>query len=73
MKDLETWNRNYAKKTLWAFLDGKKNLNWLIGTIRYSRVRGKRLAEIFESSKSYGNPSRYQEALSACRKQGWIE
>ncbi len=31
---------NYVKRSMAAYLDGKKNLNWIIGVIRSSGVRG---------------------------------
>ncbi len=31
---------NYVKRSMTAYLDGKKNLNWIIGVIRSSGVRG---------------------------------
>jgi hypothetical protein len=73
VKSPEEGMRRYALKSLMAFLDGEQTLNWIIGAIRESGVRDQRLAEIFERLDGYGDPERYQEALSACREQGWIE
>lgn len=73
VKSVEDTTRNYARKSLMAFLDGEKTLNWIIGVIRSSGVRGSRLTEIFENLRGYeGNPVRYQEARTACREQGWL-
>jgi hypothetical protein len=73
VKSPEEGTRRYALRSLMAFLDGEKNLNWIVGVIRESGIRGQRLAEVFERLEEYGDAERYQEALSACREQGWIE
>lgn len=73
MKTTQQATRNYARGSLMAFLDDKKNLMWLLGVIRSSGVTGPRLQEVFTALKGYGNPMRYQEAHSACRAQGWLE
>ncbi len=72
IKSMDEISRRYARGTLRAFLEGKQNLNWVLGVIRSSAVRGRRLSEIFDGNKGYGNSERYREALSACRDQGWL-
>lgn len=69
IKSMEEITPRYARGALQAFLDGKKNLNWVLGMIRSSGVHGQRLSEIFEGEKGYGNSELYREALSACRDQ----
>lgn len=64
--------RRYAQNSLRAYLEGKKNLNWVVGVIRESGVRGARLADIFERFRDYGDPVRYLQAKKACEDQGWI-
>ncbi len=74
VKSPEEGTRRYVLKSLMAFLDCEQNLNWIVGVIRVSgSVRDQRLAEVFQRLKEYGDPARYQEALSACREQGWID
>lgn len=73
IKSMEITTRNYARGALRAFLEGKKNLNWAVGMVRSSGVRGPRLTEIFENLENYSNPTRYHEALAACREQGWLD
>ena len=34
IKPKETWVRKYRKKSLRAYLEGKKNMNWIIGVLR---------------------------------------
>lgn len=63
---------NYASASARAFLEGKKNLNWLLGMIRGSGVQGARLAEIFEIFRDYGNRQRFEEAVLACRQEGLL-
>ena len=55
-----------------AYLDGKKNLSWIIGVIRSSGVRGQLLMRVFEELKDYGDRRRWEEALDACRRKGII-
>jgi hypothetical protein len=55
-----------------AFLEGAKNLNWIVGTIRSSGLRGDRLAEVFDGLRHCGDQGRHAEAEAACRRQGWL-
>lgn len=73
IKSMDEISRRYACGSLRAFLEGKQNLNWIIGVIESSGVRGRGLSEIFEGQKGYGNSERYREAFSACRDQGWLD
>jgi hypothetical protein len=68
VKTTEISIRNFARGALRAFLEDTKNLNWLLGMIRSSGVRGTRLVEIFENLRDYGNRQRYEEAVVACRR-----
>jgi len=72
IKSMEEISRRYARGSLRAFLEGKKNLSWVLGVIESSEVRGRGLSEIFEGQKGYGNSERYRKAFSACRDQGWL-
>jgi hypothetical protein len=72
MRSIDDWPYNYARGALRAFLNGSKNLTWLLGTIESSGVQGARLAEIFESLRDYGNRQRYEVAVLACHQQGWL-
>ena len=60
---------NYVKKSMIAYLDGKKNLNWILGVIRSSGLRGEPLMRVFEELESYGRRDRWERALEACRKK----
>lgn len=72
VKTVEIAARNFARGALMAFLENTKNLNWLLGMIRSSGIRGPKLVDIFESLRNYGNRQRYEEAVAACREQGWL-
>jgi len=72
VKSVEETTRRYAQNCLRAYLEGKKNLNWVVGVIRESGVRGARLADIFERFRDYGDPVRYLEAKKACEDREWI-
>ncbi|MDK2371897.1 MAG: hypothetical protein QI197_00705 [Candidatus Korarchaeota archaeon] len=60
---------NYVKRSMIAYLDGKKNLNWILGVIRSSGLRGELLMRVFEELESYGRKDRWERALEACRKK----
>jgi hypothetical protein len=72
-KSVEDVTRNYARGALRAFLEGKKTLNWVVGMVRSSGVKGQRLTEVFDNLKDYGDPGRYYEARTACHEQGWLD
>lgn len=63
---------NKTPKSLMTFLEGTKTLNWVVGEIRYSGLQGEPLKEVFDNLKDYGDSVRYNEALAACRKHGWL-
>ena len=63
---------NYVKRSMIAYLDGKKNLNWILGVIRSSGLRGELLMRVFEELESYGRRDRWERALEACRKKGML-
>ena len=71
-KTIEEATRHYVLSSIRAFLEDKKNLNWVLGAIKSSGVRDQRLKEIFNRLQHYGNTERYYEVLSACQNQGWI-
>jgi len=71
-KSVEETTRRYAQNCLRAYLEGKKNLNWIMGVIRESGVRGSRLAEVFDRLRGYGDPHRYHQVKKACEDQEWI-
>jgi len=73
IRSLEETTRRYAKRSLQAFLEGRKNLNWIVGVIRSSGVRGPRLSEVFRELQDYGDRKRFGAAYQACQAQGWLE
>lgn len=46
VKPLDVAVRRYAQKSLMALLDGKKNLNWIVGVIISSGVKGGQLKDV---------------------------
>lgn len=70
--ELAKASMNYVKKSMIAYLDGKKNLNWILGVIRSSGLRGELLMRVFEELESYGRKDRWERALEACRKRGML-
>ena len=70
VKDLETTNRRYAKKSLMTFLEGKKNLNWIIGVIRSSGLIGGKLQKLFDELRDYGDNERHFLVHQKCKKEG---
>jgi hypothetical protein len=72
MDRVKTAAENYARCSLMAFLDGKQNLNWIVGIIRSSGVRGQQLEEVFKRLQGYGNQERLRQVREQCRKEGWL-
>jgi len=72
VKDLETTTKNYAKKSLMAFLKGEKTINWIIGVIKSSGIRREKLKVIFDRLQNYGDKKRFNLALEKCKEQGLI-
>ncbi len=62
----------YVKRSMAAYLDGKKGLKWILGVVRSSGVRGELLMRVFEELESYGDRRRWEEALEACRRRGLL-
>ncbi len=66
--------RRKAKGSLQAFLEGKKNLNWVkseiltSGVLKYKGV----LQEIFDDLQDYEKLPRYHEILKECEGQKWL-
>jgi hypothetical protein len=73
MKTPQQVTSNYVRGTLLSFLDGKKSLNWFLGIVKSSGVKGANLKEVLENRKGYGDQKRYQEAFSACQERDWFE
>jgi hypothetical protein len=48
-KNVEDVLRNYGYGTLRAFLENRKNLNWSVGMVRSSGVRGRALRGVFDN------------------------
>ena len=69
VKDLETTTRRYTKKSLMAFLEGEKNLDWIIGAIRSSGLTGEKLQKIFDEMRDYSSNERYLIVHQKCKKE----
>lgn len=73
-KGIKKTTKRYAKKSLISFLDGEKNLKWVVKVIKSSGVKGEKLKEIFDDLKEkYGDVVRYQQAYQECWEQGLFE
>ncbi len=55
-----------------AYLDGKKELKWIVGVIKSSGVRGQLLLNVFEELATYGDRRRWEEVLDACKRKGFF-
>ena len=74
IKPMEKIVMRQVRGSLEAFLDGKKNLNWIKGTIEKSGVlyyQGM-LKEIFDGLRRYNTLPRYDEILERCKKEKWL-
>ena len=67
-------DRRGVRGSMEAFLDGKKDLNWIKGVIGKSRVlqRKGELQKLFDELRVYENLPRYQEILEECKGEGWL-
>lgn len=63
---------NYVKKSMIAYLDGKKGLKWIVGVIKSSAVRGQLLLSVFEELATYGDRKRWEEALDTCKRRNYL-
>ena len=73
-RSMEEVDKERVKGSLEAFLDGKKDLNWIKGVIGKSRVlqRKGELQGTFDELRVYENLPRYQEILEECKGEGWL-
>jgi len=72
VKSVKSATKWYARNSLRAYLEGGKDLNWVIGSIRSSGVRGQELTDIFDFLKDHSETTRYQEVYSKCKELGWL-
>ena len=74
IRTMEEIDRRWVRGSLEAFLDGKKDLNWIKGIIGGSGVLQRRgeLQGIFDELGVYENLPRYREILEECQRAGWL-
>lgn len=72
IKTVEEAARNYAYKSLRAFLEERQDLKWLLGVIRSSGIERTTLVEIFGNLRGHGNRQCYEKAAHACRQEGLL-
>lgn len=64
----------YVRGSLEAFLEDKKELNWVKGTIKNSGILNYKgmLEEIFDGLRRYASLPRYKSIFEECKKEGWL-
>jgi len=80
MKTLDDGARRYAEKSLMTFLEGglytrdhkPQSINWIIGVIQSSGIRGSELMSAFQRLNRYGDPTRHSNAFAECQRHGWF-
>ena len=74
IKPMEKIVMRQVRGSLEAFLDGKKELNWVKGTIEKSGILHYKgmLKDIFDGLRRYSGLTRYQSILKECQKEGWL-
>lgn len=74
IKPMEKNVMRQARGSLEAFLEGKKYLNWIKGSIANSGVLNHKgmLQEIFDGLRRYASLPRYKKIIEECRKEGWL-
>ena len=72
---IEITTMRYVRGSLEAFLDGKKELNWVKGTIKNSGILNYKgmLKEILDGLRRYSGLTRYQSIFKECQKEGWLK
>lgn len=65
-------NQKWARNSVRSFLEGSKDLNWIMGTVRISGIRGQELQDIFSLLQDYGDTVRWNNAYKHCQQEGWI-
>ena len=63
-------SNKWLKGSISAYLEGKKSLNWLIGTIERSGLRGDELRREIEGIR--GDEEKVRRILEECRRRGLI-
>jgi len=63
-------SRRLAQGSLYAFLERKQNLKWIVSMIIRSGVRGNELREVFNEFVSFGDTSRFEHVRKACEDLG---
>ena len=53
------WARNYAKRSIQAYLEGVKELSWVLGVIKSSGVPSAEIIEMMETLRTYGPETRW--------------
>ena len=61
--------QNYVAGCVRAFLEGKKNLNWVMSFVRGSRLPKPILGDILTNARPSAYHARYDELLSACQEE----
>lgn len=64
---------NLVEGCLRAYLEGKKNLNWLMAEINKTDIRGPDLWGIFYQWRGYSDPDRHRIAKEACEEADWMK
>ena len=75
IKPMEKIVMRYVRGSLEAFLEGKRELAWIKGSIASSGVLNHKdmLQEIFDGLRRYSELTRYQSILKECQKEGWLD
>ena len=74
IEPIEEADKSWVRGCLEAFLDGKKDLNWIKGVIGGSGVIERKgdLKKIFDELRLYQNLPRFREILEECQREGWL-
>lgn len=70
--DLDTAAKRYLRGSIEAYLEGKKNLNWITGIVKTNYISREILTEILSRLTTYGDRSRYLSLRKECEKMGLL-
>ena len=73
VKSQEETTKRIVMGSIFCYLRGEKNLNWVVGMIRASGLRKTVFRDLFSAvSATYSQNVRFQELEKTCKKLGYL-
>jgi hypothetical protein len=74
IRPLEETVQRYVRGCLFTYLEGKKDLRWILGVLENSGATPEQCRDVLRGLDGYGDPQRYLELDSSLRywvDEGW--